>query len=211
MPLGVTGCRSPCRPPSHELAEFPEPDRKSQGFELLDHAVVVFRSAVECRPPLHECGVGLYHRRNAYGRLIMLHGKRRLIAKGVAERALAIGMGQKDLPDGFLGIAESTNAADLVALSSILNDGLAGNAGPRIMIERPNDGPNLVGWVVQDRAVVCSRHVYLLVSGQAGNRLAPSRLRSVSCGQSDLGATSCEVRLGTGVPRSQLPLSLSPS
>src|SRR5215467_14319505 len=121
---------------------------------MVGPAIVFFGRAVERRPPFDESPVAVDDPRHADGRDVVAHGKGRRIAERVGVRALEIGMGEQDLADDPALRSDAPDGSDLIAGLACFDGGLALDAGPRVMIEGPYDGPHFTGRVVQYRAVV---------------------------------------------------------
>jgi len=126
---------------------------------------------VERRPPFDESPVALDDPRDADGRDVVAHGKRRRIAERVGVGALEVGMREQGLADdpGLRGHAP--NGADLVSGPACFEGGFAFDAGPGVMIEGPNDGPDFIGRAIQYGAVIGSRHARSM--RVAGGTVAP--------------------------------------
>ena len=60
----------------------------------------------------------------------------------MGEGALRVGVGEQNLADDSAFGADAPHGANLIAGLAILDDGVAANARPRIVIEGTNDGPD---------------------------------------------------------------------
>src|SRR5262245_40589359 len=67
-------------------------------------------------------------------------------------------MGEQDLADDPALRGDAPDGSDLVAGPGSFDRGLAFDAGPCVVIEGPDDGPDFLGRVIEDGAVIRFRH-----------------------------------------------------
>src|SRR5215211_1805808 len=81
-------------------------------------------------------------------------------------------MGQQNLAKRVSAVGDTAHGPDLISRLAVLDDGLALDAGPGIMIERADHRPHVIGRMIEHGAVIgfCHRSKPALSS-----RGAPSR------------------------------------